>query len=248
MTIRTAFFFSFSICGILSFLILYPHKTASANNFSGWYHGAPGYAEAIEEARNSETPMVMYFHTEWCKWSKKMNTHYLDSYEVDNFLSTIPKVEINPEKGSAEKTLSQKHNVTGYPTFLVSIPSLGNPERRVSPFKKGSQLSTDEFIGAVRKNILTIYNKAGYSFFQKKQFENAIKYYEMAINTNPHDAYAHYGKGLVHHTVAFETRNTQLLEEAEAAYMNALEIDPNHAGSQKGLVTIQKTMKKMGIR
>jgi len=248
MKIRTISFYSCAIYGVLLFAIFFSPNRVLANDFSGWYHGASGYDDAIQEAKYEEKPLIIYFHTAWCKWCKKMNNNYLASYEVDDFLREIPKVEINPDNGVAEKSLTKKHNVTGYPSFLVSVPSVGSRNERVYPFRKGSDWTNDEFINAIREKIINVYNKKGYSCYQGKQYEEAIKYYEMAITIDPEDAYAYYGKGIVHHTVAFKDRDAILLEEAETDYLNALEIDPNHTGSKRELIRLRKTMEKMGIR
>ena len=108
--------------------------------------------------------------------------------------------------------------------------------------------TTDKFIDVVRKNILAVYNKKGHACYQKKQYDEAIEYYEMAIAIDPDDAYAYYGKGIVHYTVAYQDRNTALLEEAEEDFLTALDVDPNHAESKKQLKRLQQTMKKMGLR
>ena len=109
-------------------------------------------------------------------------------------------------------------------------------------------MTTDEFINALRAKILNLYNKKGYSCYKSKQYEEALEYYEMAISFDPEDAYAYYGKGIVNHAVAYENRDTDLLEEAESNYLEALEIDPGHQASKKELEKVRKTMEKMGIR
>lgn len=236
------------ICGVfLSTIFLIPNRIL-AFDFSNWSHGASGYNYAIYEAKSEDKPLILYFHTEWCKWSKKMNTIYLASYDLNDFLSGIPKVEINPEKGTDEKALSKKYNITGYPSFLVSIPSINSKTESLYPFRKGSDWTTEEFINAIRAKLANFYNKEGYSCYQKKRYEDAIKYYEMTISFDPENVYAYYGKGIVHHTVAFENRDTSLLEEAEADYLKALEIDPSDAGSKKELERLHKTMEAMGMR
>ena len=212
----------------LLFVLFIPNKIL-ADDFLDWSHGAVGYHDAMQEATNEEKPLILYFHTDWCKWSKKMNKDYLASYDVTDFLQNIPKVEINPEKGAEEEALSKKYNVTGFPSFLVSVPSVDSKAVRLYPFRKGSDWTTDEFIDAIKANVVNQYNKKGYSCYQRKQYEEAIRYYEMAISYDPEDVYAYYGKGIVNHTVAYKNRDTSLLEEAETNYLKALDIDPNHA-------------------
>jgi len=248
MKIRSLYFKSCVACGVFLSTIFFMPNIIFAFDFYDWSHGASGYDNEIYEAKSEDKPLILYFHTEWCKWSKKMNDNYLASYDVNDFLSDIPKVEINPEKGDDEKTLAKKYNVTGYPSFLVFVPSINNKTARLYPFKKGSDWATDEFIDAIREKFVTLYNNEGYSCYKRKRYEDAIKYYEMAISFDPDDVYAYYGEGIVYHVVAYENRDTSLLEEAEANYLKALEIDPSHDGSKMELEKLYKTMEKMGMR
>ena len=236
------------IQGLILFIVLViPHRIL-AYDFSGWAHGSSGYNDAIQEAKNEEKPIVLYFHTKWCKWSKKMNKNYLSSYEVEDFLNNIPKVEIDPDKGSDEKALTKKYNVTGYPSFLVFVPSIDSNIERIYPLKKETDWTTNEFINAIKAKLVRMYNNKGYSCYQKQQYEASIKYYDKTISFDPDDAYAYYGKGIVHHTVAYKKQDTTLLEKAETNYLKALEIDPDHMGSKKELERLHKTMEQMGIR
>ena len=83
---------------------------ALSYDFSDWEHGASGHRNALASAKEEERPLIVYCHTEWCKWSKKMNREYLASYEVSEYLSDIPKVEINPEKGRRRKNYVNKYS------------------------------------------------------------------------------------------------------------------------------------------
>ena len=236
------------IQGLIIFILLFlPHRTL-AYDFSGWAHGASGYDDAIQEAKNEDKPIVIYFHTEWCKWSKKMNQNYLASYDVEYFLNNIPKAEINPDKGSDEKALAEKYHITGYPSFLVFVPSINGNAKRIYPFRKGMDWTTDEFIDAIKTKLVNLYNNKGYSCYKKHQYDASIRYYDRAISFDHDDAYAYYGKGIVHHTVAYKKKDTSLLREAEEDYLKALEIDPDHTGCKKELKRLHKTMEKLGIR
>ena len=92
---------------VLLSVLLLPNNLL-AYSFSGWYHGASGHDDAIEQAMNERKPCVVYFHAEWCKWCKKMNSEYLANYELQQLLSDFSKVEINLDKGPAEKALLKK--------------------------------------------------------------------------------------------------------------------------------------------
>lgn len=234
---------------VLLFLGLFIPNSLLAYDFPGWYHGASGYNDAIKRAISEGKPLIVYFHAEWCIWSKKMNSDYLAHYKIEQFLNNIPKAEINPDKGSAEKALSKKYGVTGFPSFFVFIPALDrNPGGRIHPFKANKIWTISEFLHAIKIKLANQYNNKGYSCYKNKKYKEAIKYYKMAIGSDPENTYAYYGMGIVLHTRAYIEKNTKLLKEAETKYLKALEINPNHKGSKKELERLHKTMKKMGIR
>jgi len=127
--------------------------------FQDWEHGASGYHLALKEAKAGGKPLIIYFHTSWCGWCKKLDNYYLATDEAGEFLENIPKVEINPDKGEAEKALFQKFRLTGYPSFLVLIPKLkGNPVQ-ISPFLNTGNLTIEEFLDKLRKVIASEYKK-----------------------------------------------------------------------------------------
>jgi tetratricopeptide (TPR) repeat protein len=248
MKTGTVSFILCAISGVFLFVVLFSPDRSLAYDFSGWYHGASGHSVAIEEAEFEEKPLVVYFHTEWCKWSVKMSNKYLASYDVDDFLSDVSKVEIDPDKGADEKALTNKYKVTGYPSFLISVPSVGSKNERVYPFlKNGTEWTTDQFLSAVRSKIVNVYNNKGYSSYKQKQYEEAIKYYEMALSYDPDDAYAYYGKGTVYYSMGYENRDYSLLEEAETDLQNALELDPDNSKIEKELGRLRELMEKVGI-
>ena len=114
--------------------------------FLDWEHGASGYHLALKEAKDAEKPLILYFHTGWCGWCEKLDKNYLATHEAEEFLRNILKVEINPDKGEAEKTLFKKFGLSGYPSFLVLKPKLRSDPVMVSPFLRGRTLTVEEFL------------------------------------------------------------------------------------------------------
>ncbi len=213
-----------------------------AYDFSDWYQGSSGYEDALEEVMGEEKPLILYFHRDSCKWCKKLDSEYLASYEVEQFLSNIPKVEISSSKEAPEKALYDKYGVSGVPSFFVLIPSIDSkPAKRISPFTKGNHMTPDEFISAIKKKITNKYNNKGYSLCKEKQYEEALKYYEMTLNFDPENVYAYYAMGLAYHTISYNQKDLELLEKAKENYSKALEIDPNHEESIKGLDNLRKS-------
>jgi tetratricopeptide (TPR) repeat protein len=153
--------------GILLLGSLFVCGDILAYDFTDWYHGASGYEDALDEVIGEEKPLILYFHSESCNWCKKLDSEYLASYEVDQFLSNIPKVEISSS-------------------------------------------------------------------------EEALKYYEMSLSFDSENVYAYYAMGLVYHTIGYNKNDSDLLEKAQENYSKALEIDPKHEESRKGLDNLRK--------
>ncbi|MCA1805460.1 MAG: hypothetical protein LC646_09035 [Xanthomonadaceae bacterium] len=112
--------------------------------WSDWRHGAQGHTQALSSAERAMEPMVVYFHTDWCPWCRKLNERYLRHGQVRDVLSGMQKVEINPEQNSAGKALFGKYGGKGYPSFYVQIPGSGEPTMKISPFKRSGEQSLAE--------------------------------------------------------------------------------------------------------
>ena len=91
-----------------------------------------------------------------------MDTDYLATVEMQAFLDGIPKVEINPDKGAAEKALAEKkYGVTGYPYFVVYLPAYDSEPYRLHPFRRNGHLSVDQFIQNIEERITDEYDGRG---------------------------------------------------------------------------------------
>lgn len=224
--------------GVMTCLMILFSSYATAFDFYGWSHGAYGHRDIVEAARVYETPVIVYFNTEWCPWCKKLNERYLNSYEVKDFLHNIEKVEINPEKGPAEKSLGDQYGLTGYPTFLVYVPALNSRPQRLYPFKKTRDWTPSEFVQKIKQKIAYIYSTKGFSYNKSGQHDKALSYYEKALSYDPENIYASYNIALSYHTLANQQSDFQLISKAREYYQKTLEYDPSHMGSKKGLETL----------
>src|SRR6267142_710334 len=84
-----------------------------------WLNGAAGYARALELQRELNVPLVVYFYADWCPYCRTLDSQYLPAAEVQDYLSNVVKVRINPEHGAAERELAVRYGVSGDPSFLV---------------------------------------------------------------------------------------------------------------------------------
>jgi tetratricopeptide (TPR) repeat protein len=225
--------------------ILLVYFQASASSFSDWHHGAAGYERAYREALAEETPLLLYFHTEWCRWSKKMDRKYIDSYEVSHFLSGIPKAEINPDEGTPEETITKKHGVTGYPKFLVLVPSYGTAAKSLYPFRKGGDWTASEFVDRIKTSIADAYNNKGHSHLKSGSYEKAVDCFQKTLSWDPENSYAYYGTGHCYYQMGYRNRDIELLREANTNYEKALEQNPNDAGARRELPQLEKLLKSV---
>jgi thiol:disulfide interchange protein len=109
-----------------------------------WYEGASGWDAARTEQREANAPLLIYFHTTWCGWCKKLDREIYPALGVDRILRDIVKVKLNPEASDAERTLAMRFGVHGYPSVFV----LANPSARpikLAPFAGTPTSLAEEF-------------------------------------------------------------------------------------------------------
>ena len=88
----------------------------------GWYQGASGYDQAIEEYKRTNKPMVVYISVGWCPYCRKFEKEVLSSPLVQNMLKDKIKVNINPEAGSRENAIAFQYGIRGFPSFFLHPP------------------------------------------------------------------------------------------------------------------------------
>ena len=134
-------------------LFLFSFSTAKAAPEDRWLNGASGYARAIELQRELKVPLIVYFYADWCPYCQRLDSEYLPSAPVQQYLRGVVKVRINPEHGPAEEEIASRYGVTGYPTFLV-MRNLSTPPRNIHPFRKGgANLTPAEWVTACEKAV-----------------------------------------------------------------------------------------------
>lgn len=114
-----------------------------------WFYGSAGYARAVELQKELNIPLVVYFYVDWCPYCRTLDSQYLPSAPVQDYLRGVVKVRINPEHGAAERALAKRYGVSGYPMFLVMRNSAARPVN-VQPFRKLGNLTPTQFANAVR--------------------------------------------------------------------------------------------------
>ena len=158
-----------SLFAAIIFLSLLSFSTANAEE--QWLNGAAGYARALELQRELKVPLIVDFYADWCPYCGRLDSEYLPSAPVQQYLRGVVKVRINPEHGPAEDEIAQRYGVKGYPTFLV-MRNVSSPPRNIQPFRKGgANLTPAEWVTACERVVsssLTNVNRAPITETQPK--------------------------------------------------------------------------------
>ena len=128
-------------------------RTHAAEVSGSWYEGANGYTQADSQHRDSRVALIVYFYADWCPYCKKLDRDVLPSVEVSDFMKSVIKVRINPEKGPDELALARRFGVHGYPSLFV-VSSETELPRKIYPFRRVGEtfqaLEPTEFVNACR--------------------------------------------------------------------------------------------------
>ncbi len=212
----------------------------SSYEFAGWEQGKLGYELVLFDAEEEEQPVVLYFYLLESKWCEKMNKEYLADMEIEEFLSDIPKAAINPDASEDDAAFAETFKLTEYPAFFVLIPAYKTKPERIHPFSKKGNMTPDEFLNTIKEFIRSHYNKKAFSYFQKKDYQNAIKYFEMTLTYDPDDAYTYHALGIIYHILGEGKKDKRILKRAAEYFKQALKIDPNLKESKAELKKLGK--------
>jgi thiol:disulfide interchange protein len=98
--------------------------------------------------------MAVYFYTDWCGYCKRLDRDVLATAEVEQHLSRLVRVRINPEDGPQEEAIARRYGITGYPSFFVLAPGSPAPVRINHYKRQGSgwvPMTPGDFVIAVRE-------------------------------------------------------------------------------------------------
>jgi len=204
-----------------------------ATDFSTWERGSYGYDDIVEVATSEESPIVIYF-ADNSKPCLQFNKTYLDDTDVYNFLLELPKVLVNP-KNERDKKLAGKYGGTP-PAFFIEIPSVKSNPRKFG----GGKQSVASFLEDTSKYIVNEYGKAANEALNEKNYNVAIKYFDLITKYKDDDPEIYFAIGAAYHTLGNKNRDSELQTLAKENYEKALELDPGHAKADKNLKTLLK--------
>jgi thiol:disulfide interchange protein len=139
------------VCGALIAGSILTNRRPAHALPAAWYEGAGGYEAASRAARETGAPLLVYFHTDWCGYCKRMEAQLWPAPAVDKQLRAMVKVRLNPERSGEEQQLAARYGVHGYPSLFVER---GGAPVKVAPFTlmggAWNMATPDEFVAALR--------------------------------------------------------------------------------------------------
>lgn len=130
-------------------------KNDSPGPDSSWHEGASDFADAFARARAAGQPVLVYFYADWCGYCRQLESELLYQPEVEESLSFLVKVRINPDHGPAEQDLARRYGVRGYPAvFVHPVDPEASPKkiaRMVVERGKRRLMTPDEFVATLAR-------------------------------------------------------------------------------------------------
>lgn len=218
------------LCLLFFFSISTVHITESAAfEYYDWHTESIGYEIAKVDAEKKCTPFIIYFYLDSGEWTEKLNNEYIATDQVDKFLSGITnKVAIDADYDMKNDDLARDLGIDSFPAFLISIPCLNTEFYRVRPFSENTQMTTDEFIGEIKKFITSQYNMNAHSLYSEKNYEKALELLKKSIEFDTRTPYTYQLMGVIYHEIGAEKKDSDILKLAEENYKKALELDPEN--------------------
>jgi thiol:disulfide interchange protein len=121
-----------------------------------WHEGAEGFRKAMQEAEADGLPVAVYFYTDWCPYCRQLNNELLSKPAVEEHFKQVVKVRINPEKGTAEREIASRYQVSGYPSFFMHPTAKASYVRVNGQVREGNgwRVKTPaEFIATLREAV-----------------------------------------------------------------------------------------------
>jgi thiol-disulfide isomerase/thioredoxin len=118
-----------------------------------WLKDNNGYALATDASVMENAPVLIYGHTAWCGYCKKLDSTLLSDSDVKNTLSQFIKVDFNPEHSAKDHDLFKSWGGRGYPALFIQYPhqapqKINNPFARING--KFAMLSKEDFIAQLQ--------------------------------------------------------------------------------------------------
>lgn len=142
-------------------------------------------------AIESDSPMIIDFYTDWCKWCKVLDTvTYVDPLVVGMSLENV-FVKINAE---IDTVLAREYAISGYPTIVITRPDGEEIDRiwgYLSPTDFYNQIqlyfqgkeTMDDYLSRLldEPENLDYLSMIAEKYASRSKYDEAIEYYEKVV-------------------------------------------------------------------
>ena len=135
---------------------LVPTSEAIPKALASWYEGALGYQFAVEEARDSQRPMMVYFRTDWCGYCKQFEEKLLSTDTVQDYFGEVVTVTVNPEAGADEALIASAYRVQGFPAIFMH----SSDQTKVHPIRRTARTNGQVRLQRPEEFVETLRNAA----------------------------------------------------------------------------------------
>lgn len=139
---KKALSITFVVVAALVLAIWQLNQLAADTSLSQWNKGSSGYTLALQQQRQNNKPILMFFNTSWCESCKALKQNVLGQEKIISYLTKFNKVQIDPELSYSNQQLADQYSVDGFPTLLM----LHNNTRVAIRLPVGGKTTTDQFI------------------------------------------------------------------------------------------------------
>jgi len=131
---------------------------ASLPTYGGWLSAASGYDDALARQKDSGSPVLVYFFTDWCPYCKQFDASVAPMAD-----SKLLRVRVNPETGDRDKQLASTFGVSGYPSIFL-IPRAGaSPQRVDDGVSREAPPDAQKFVDSCKQTVVNDLWRAGAS-------------------------------------------------------------------------------------
>jgi len=189
------------------------------------------YDEALSEAGRTDKPVLLYLHTDWCTFCRKMeSTTLVDPTVIDEIGSDYIWLRLNAEEDEEGVALRDRFGVANSPAMIL-LDAAGDeidrlegyiyPERFALDLR--TQLASPMSLGSLRSRVeeqpdsVEAHYRYGTKLLDRNEFGEAVSHLSRVVELDPENESGFSDSGLF-----YLARSLSRVGETKAA-LNALE-------------------------
>jgi thiol-disulfide isomerase/thioredoxin len=143
------------------------------------------YEKIYNNSLKNNTPFLLYFHSESCKFCQKYEENILNNEKLYVFLNkhNYKFISLLPNNQIKSRELFKKYEGIGYPYLILVFPNLENEKSLFIPIfmqnqKTGEYFNIDEYINNLEINIYLVVHSKIELLIINKNYDYANKILE----------------------------------------------------------------------